>query len=192
VLNHGDISTISFHATKLFQTIEGGGVILKDKKLAKELGYLRNFGHSGPEDFYSVGINGKNSEFHAAMGLCNLKYVDTILEKRKRDYLYYMERLKDSPLRSIKITKGCEWNYSYMPIIFESEEVCVHIFEKLKAREIYPRRYFYPTLNFLPYVEKASMPVAEDISKRVLCLPLYYDLSPVEIDMICRFITRLL
>ncbi len=193
VLNYGDICTISFHATKLFQTGEGGAIVVKDKDLAKKIGYLRNFGHSGPESFDGVGINGKNSEFHAAMGLCNLKYVEKILEKRKSDYLHYMNKLDLASLKQISLTAHSTWNYSYIPVLFESETACVRVFEELKAREIYARRYFYPTLNSLDYLQaKTTMPIAEDSAKRVLCLPSYFDLTTTEIDLVCRIINQFL
>lgn len=192
VLNYGDISTISFHATKLFHTTEGGGVVTTDPELLKRLALLRNFGHNGPESFDGVGINGKNSEFHAAMGLANMKYADHILAKRKTDYKIYDVWLKKLNLGRLCISKDSLFNYSYYPIVFHTEEDCKNIFEKLSSQGIYARRYFYPVLSQLDYVKNKTMPIAEDVSKRILCLPLYEQLTSSEIDMICRIILRTL
>lgn len=190
ILNYGDISTISFHATKLFHTVEGGAVVTNNTELANKLSYLRNFGHSGPETFEGVGINGKNSEFHAAMGVVNLKYIEDIIAKRQHDYAYYIKQLNKASIQEIQLTPNTDWNASYIPVIFGSEEACVAVLNALKDREIYARRYFYPTLNSLDYVEYMSTPVAEDISKRVLCLPSYFDLTKEEIDLVCSVINK--
>ncbi|MTI32263.1 DegT/DnrJ/EryC1/StrS family aminotransferase [Xanthovirga aplysinae] len=192
VLEYGDISTISFHATKLFHTIEGGAVVTKDPQLLKKIAFLRNFGHNGPESFQGVGINGKNSEFHAAMGLANLPYANDILEKRKQDHHLYNSWLKKLELQDIFISDDATYNYSYYPILFDSEEDCIKVFQALERSHIFARRYFYPLLSSLNYVNQMAMPIAENISKRILCLPLYYYLSNSEIDMICRIILRTL
>lgn len=190
VLEYGDISTISFHATKLFHTTEGGAVVSKDSDLNMKLSKLRNFGHDGPNDFYSVGINGKNSEFHAAMGLANLEFIEEIKETRKRQYLHYQERLQSLPVRFIMLNKNASFNYAYCPIIFESEEALVKAVKVLNDNYINPRRYFYPSLNKLRYLTKEyACPVSESLSPRVLSLPLYHDLSDATIDMICRLLT---
>lgn len=102
VFEYGDVSTTSFHATKLFHTIEGGAVFTQDPEVLKKMAYMRNFGHNGPEAFFGIGINGKNSEFHAAMGLCNFNYIDAILEKRKKDSLYYDEKLENNKSKTSK------------------------------------------------------------------------------------------
>ncbi|KQC34073.1 aminotransferase DegT [Nonlabens sp. YIK11] len=191
VFEYGDISTTSFHATKLFHTIEGGAVFTTDPELLKKLSYMRNFGHNGPESFVGLGINGKNSEFHAAMGLVNIKWIDSILENRKTQSEYYSKKLINSRIHFPKISKQSGFNYAYYPIVLESEEMCMKIFKSLTKHEIFPRRYFYPSLSTaLSYVESKHLEISDDISKRVLCLPLYYDLSFVEIDMITRLILR--
>lgn len=192
VLEYGDISTISFHATKLFHTIEGGAVVTKDPILLKRMARLRNFGHAGPEHFEGIGINGKNSEFHAAMGLVNLTYADKILKKRKSDHQLYNKWLDQLKLQRPAVLKNSEFNFSYYPIAFKTEADCLKVFETLKNKEIFTRRYFYPVLSSLDYVKKVKMPVAESLSKRILCLPLYYDLEKTEIDLICRLILRTL
>ncbi|MBC8034678.1 MAG: DegT/DnrJ/EryC1/StrS family aminotransferase [Chitinophagaceae bacterium] len=188
---YGDVSTASFHATKLFHTIEGGAVFTKDPELLKKMAYMRNFGHNGPEDFAYVGINGKNSEFHAAMGLVNLKYVDANAESRENQFHRYNIWMKHLRVQNIILAKETKHNYSYYPIIFESEEAVLKAVEMLNAHLIYPRRYFYPSLNNLNYVTKGETPVCDSIAPRVLCLPMYYNLSMEEIDLICRLLLRI-
>lgn len=190
VFKFGDISTTSFHATKLFHTIEGGAVFCNSAELLKKMAYMRNFGHHGPLEFVEVGINAKNSEFHAAMGLINLKFIESILEKRKALFNKYMEWMKYIKAKTIKLTEGSIYNYAYFPIVFESEAILLKIVEILNGHWIYPRRYFYPTLNKLDYVERYDTPVGDEVSARVLCLPLYHSLSAEEIDYICRLILR--
>ncbi|WP_144605243.1 DegT/DnrJ/EryC1/StrS family aminotransferase [Algoriphagus algorifonticola] len=186
IFEFGDISTVSFHATKLFHTIEGGGVFTKDNALFREMTLNRNFGHDGPEVFSGLGINGKNSEFHAAMGLVNLRKIDEIIAKRKSLTEHYNYRLKDLNLQRPKIKYGIDYNYGYYPILFDSHDMMKKCLEKLNRSQVFPRRYFYPSLDTLPYVKKANVPICDDISQRVLCLPLYYELSFEEVDLICR------
>lgn len=188
VYHYGDISTASFHATKLFHTVEGGAVITSDRELSKRVRRMRNFGHAGPGDFEGLGINGKNSEFHAAMGLLNLKYTKEILGKRKEQCKLYEYLLIDEDLQSQHIQKNTEWNHSYFPIILDSEDTTLRIKAVLEENDIYPRRYFYPSLDELEYVENQEAPTANDIAKRILCLPLYHDLRNEEIDKICGII----
>lgn len=190
VFGFGDISTASFHATKLFHTIEGGGVFTPDPELLKKMAYMRNFGHNGPDDFAEIGINGKNSELHAAIGLLNLKHVESIITTRATICGRYDEWLKYMKVRKIRITPGTNYNFSYYPVIFESEAAVLKAIELLNAHWIYPRRYFFPTLNNLRYVTKTVAPVCDDISNRVLCLPLYHNLSGEEVDFVCRLILR--
>jgi len=191
VFNYGDIATTSFHATKLFHTIEGGSVFTKSEALLKKMSYLRNFGHDGPEKFASVGINAKNSEFHAAMGLCNLKYIEKVIHKRKIQFQLYGELLKDFRMERQIISKDSSYNYSYYPIILENEEVLLRIFKSLSENQISTRRYFYPSLSTLDYVEKYRMPVSDDIAKRILCLPLYHSLSISEQEMIAELLLKI-
>lgn len=190
VLNCGDISTISFHATKLFHTVEGGAVITKSADLTYRLSKLRNFGFKTSESFDGIGINGKNSEFHAAMGLCNLKYADEILLKRKQQYLFYIDKLTNKGVTYQKIHSNTTYNYSYFPIIFDSENTLLKVKQELELNWIYPRRYFYPSLSDLDYIEKQSTPIANDISKRILCLPMYHTLTFEEQDLVCRIVIR--
>ncbi|MBO2544795.1 DegT/DnrJ/EryC1/StrS family aminotransferase [Salegentibacter sp. BDJ18] len=178
IFNYGDVSTCSFHATKLFHTGEGGAMFCRDEDLNHKLFYSHNFGHNGPEDFYGVGINAKMSELQAAMGLSVLPYMNKILEARKKIVDFYNENLDFSKLQKLKIRERTNWNYSYYPVIFENEAKLLNVKKELNEQEIYPRRYFYPSLNLLDYVNRDRMPVSENIASRVLCLPLYKELEP--------------
>lgn len=190
VFEYGDISATSFHATKLFHTIEGGAVFTKDPDLLKKMLYLRNFGHNGPEEFASLGVNGKNCEFHAAMGLCNLKHVDEILERRKLLSEHYFSRLSNIRARFPKLNENKDYNYAYFPLLFETEDLRIKCTEQLELAKIYCRRYFTPALSTLPYVKQVRMPVCDDVVKRIVCLPLYHSLTFPDLDMICRIIQR--
>jgi dTDP-4-amino-4,6-dideoxygalactose transaminase len=192
LLSYGDVSTVSFHATKLFHTVEGGALVTPSPGVLKRMAEMRNFGHISPIAFSEIGINGKNSELHAAMGLCNLRYVEEILRVRRALSRHYDDNLRGCPIAKPSIAEGCDYNHAYYPVIFESEEILLSIVDMLNLNKIFPRRYFYPSLSRLPYVKDQSAPIAEDIAKRVLCLPLYHDLSIEEIDMICRLIKRVI
>jgi dTDP-4-amino-4,6-dideoxygalactose transaminase len=174
---YGDISTASFHATKLFHTIEGGAVFTNHTDLNHTLRRMRNFGHAGVGKFEGVGINGKNSELHAAMGLVNLNYIDDILQSRKNQCLFYEEQLNGLSIRSVNIQPEAEWNCSYYPIIFESEKLMFEVKNTLEKQDIHPRRYFYPSLDNLDYVKSANVGTSRDIASRILCLPLYFGLE---------------
>jgi dTDP-4-amino-4,6-dideoxygalactose transaminase len=195
LLSYGDISTISFHATKLFHTIEGGGVATNDDLVAHKISYLRNFGHKGQEEFWGLGINGKNSEVHAAMGLCNFPYIPQILERRMQLCELYDTYLKamDVSLQRPTVPEYADYNFAYYPVVFETEKQLLSVKNSLNASYIYPRRYFYPSLNTLPYIErKSGTPLAEEIASRVMCLPLYHDLSKDSIKRICSIIAEVL
>lgn len=192
IFEYGDISTCSLHATKLYHSVEGGLLISTNPQILKELASIRNFGISGFDSFASLGINGKNSEYHAAMGLANLRYIENIKEKRLTLTAHYEDKLKHLKAARPLWHKASTNNGAYFPLVFESEELMLKCKEKLQLAEIGARRYFYPSLaSGLPYVEKTEMPVTEYIAKRVLCLPLYYDLSFEEVDLICRFLLRI-
>lgn len=191
IFDYGDISTCSLHATKLYHSGEGGLLITKNPAVLKRLAYIRNFGFDGPEAFAELGINGKNSEFHAAMGLANLPYVPEIIEKRRKLSERYVEKLKNLKAVKPKWNKVGTNNYAYYPIIFESEKLLHECNEALKSREIFARRYFYPSLaTTVPYLPHTPLKITDNISKRVLCLPLYTDLSIEEVDLICRLMLR--
>lgn len=192
IFEFGDISTCSLHATKLYHSTEGGLMITKDAPLLKRLASIRNFGFDGPERFDELGINGKNSEFHAAMGLANFKYIKDIQIRRMEISRRYDANLITLKAHRPKWSKKSENNHSYYPIVFESEELLKKCMHELSANQIFTRRYFYPSLSSsLPYVKNSPyLKNAENIAKRVLCLPLYFDLTNVEVDLICRFLLR--
>lgn len=189
LLDYGDITTCSFHATKIFHTIEGGACITKIKELNDKIQSLKTFGAIDGE-YKIVGTNAKMTEFNAAMGLANLKYMDEIIAERKKICELY-DKLLDGIVERPKPSKYVEYNYIYYPIILKNEEETLEIIKKLNEQEIYPRRYFYPSLNSLQFVEnKGNCPIAEDISKRVLTLPLYNGLKEEEIRKICDIIKK--
>ncbi len=191
VFEYGDITTCSLHATKLYHSAEGGLLVTKNAGLLKKLARIRNFGFKGSEAFVELGINGKNSEFHAAMGLVNLNHIEAIHNKRKELTEHFDEKLRKLKAYKPKWHQGANLNYAYYPLVLESEELLFKIKSKLEDKEIFTRRYFYPSLaKTLPYLPELSMLVTDDIASRVLCLPLYYDLSEPEVDMICRLILR--
>lgn len=190
ILNWGDASTLSFHATKLFHTGEGGGIVSKDPELAAKIFYHHNFGHHGEEEFWGLGVNGKISEINAAMGLSLLPYLGEIIEKRRSVCEFYDSRLNGGKIRKITLRESTEWNFAYYPVIFPTEAALLKAKYALNEQNIFPRRYFYPSLNKLPYVEYANMPVAEDISPRVLCLPLYADIKEASTENICEIIDQ--
>jgi dTDP-4-amino-4,6-dideoxygalactose transaminase len=188
IFNFGDVSTCSFHATKLFHTGEGGAVLCNDKQTYHEMFYRHNFGHQGPLDFYGIGINAKMNELQAAMGLTVLPYMEHVISERKKVVEYYNTHLDIKNQSKIKIREHTNWNFSYYPVIFNSEEKLLNTQKRLNNNNIHPRRYFNPALNTLNYVQYQPMPIAEDISKRVLCLPLYVGLSEKELNLIVSLI----
>lgn len=187
LLSYGDISTCSFHATKIFHTVEGGCIITNDDGIANKLMLYRQFGHVG-DDYFSIGINGKNSEFHAAMGLSVLPRINEIILSRKKTSHYYKENLSNK-IKQVPVPGNLEYNFAYFPVLFETEEQLLRVFETLKKNNIFCRRYFYPSLNSLPY-HTSDQPclVSDDIASRVLCLPLFYDLNQADQDSIIAII----
>jgi len=195
ILLSGDISTISFHATKLFHTIEGGGLIANNTQIHDKLVALHNFGHLTPHSFNCSGINGKVSEFHAAMGLSNFKYDEIIKEKRNRQWSKYYDGLQHVKSLKFQCVSSEEFkvNHAYFPIIFKDEIELLKIVDVLAKYHIYPRRYFSPSLNLLSYLPKeakTNCQISESISQRVLCLPLYYTLDCNSQDLIIKLITE--
>lgn len=188
VFNYGDISTASFHATKLFHTTEGGAVFTNNPELYKRMRYMRNLGHDGPGKFNGVGINGKNSEFHAAMGLCNLPYMGQIMEKRKEQCALYDKLLLNAPVQTITIQKNADWNYAYYPVLFEHEEIALNVKQALEEQNIHPRRYFYPSLETLEYVHLIDLKNSQRISSSILCLPLFHSLFKSDVKKISEII----
>jgi len=198
ILNCGDASILSFHATKVFHTIEGGAVITKNKKLFNKVNLMKQFGHNG-DDYRYIGINAKMSELHAAMGLLNLKNYNKIVKARKEKTSYYDNFLDDlylkSKLMKQKINNDVSYNYSYYPIVFRSESMLKKTLKELNRRNYFPRRYFYPSLNTLKFLDKnlkVKCPVAESISKRILCLPNDYYIDKKNIENISNIIKEAL
>jgi dTDP-4-amino-4,6-dideoxygalactose transaminase len=189
LLDYGDISIGSFHSTKLFHTIEGGCLVVKDTAVSEAVELTKRFGHNGDEHI-TLGINAKASEFQAAMGLCNIKYVSANMEGRRLVTELYDRLLGGTFKRPQTDTSDTIPNYGYYPILFESEHVLKETFKKLNQENIYPRRYFFPSLNKLPYLTGTqSCPISEDIALRSACLPLYSDLSPAIVQKICEVLT---
>ena len=192
LLNHGDCSTLSFHATKLFHTVEGGAVICRDADIARRVFLMSKFGHIGEEEYINVGINAKMSELHAAMGLAILPMVKDIIAARRQCVTWYDEFLADVPLQRPVVVEGLEYNYAYYPVVFQSHEAMMATREALQRQDIFPRRYFYPSLNTLPFLRddlRRSCPVSESLAMRVLCLPLYPTLSREDIERISSCVT---
>ncbi len=187
LLNYGDLSTLSFHATKLFHTVEGGAIIAHTPEMAEKLWLLKSFGHLF-DDHLIIGINGKNSEFHAAIGLCLLPRIDKLIDQRRQIFAWYTQSLTGFGLSRPRPGAGLEYNYAYYPVFFKSEEKLLSVVAALKNNEIIPRRYFYPALNALSYVKGQPCPIAEDISRRVLCLPLYSGLEEEQVKNICDIV----
>lgn len=191
VANFGDASMFSFHATKVFNTIEGGAVTFKDAALKTVLDALKNFGITGPEHIEYVGGNAKMNEFQAAMGLCNLRSVDQEIDKRKKVFERYTEQLQNiKGLKLPKIQTGVESNYAYYPVVFENNRE--GIYKTLREQGIFARKYFYPLMNNHYCSEGGSpsevTPIAQSIAERVLCLPLYADLDLQDVDRIITII----
>ncbi len=186
LLSYGDVSTCSFHATKLFHTIEGGACIVREKSVSDKMELQKRFGHT-KDDHFILGINAKQSEFHAAMGLANFPYIDEIISARR-----HISEIYDSELIGFvgrpRPQSGLEYNYAYYPVVFADAAQLLRVFNALQQNDIFPRRYFYPSLNTLPYVNGASCPISEDITSRIACLPLYPDLSESDVHKICRII----
>jgi len=187
LLAYGDISVGSFHATKPFHTIEGGCVIAADKKVSEKLELIKRFGHNG-DTHYMLGINAKASEFQAAMGLCNLLHIESIIEARKSLSELY-DQLLGADLRTDSWRGSTKYNYSYYPVVFGNEEQLTKAVTGLNKENIFPRRYFYPSLNKLPYIiDKHPCPVSEKVAASILCLPLYSDLAEKDVKRVCEII----
>ena len=200
VLNYGDLSTLSFHATKIFHTIEGGAIIANDDKIIEKLKLLRNFGITSEEEVVLPGINAKMNEFQAIMGLCNLENIDEKIYHRKIIYNYYKEKLSgvtDIIFQKIITSK---YNYGYMPVCFENIEIRDKIYSELIKNGIKTRKYFYPLTSDFDYfkekdidiVKKNELKIANYISDGILCLPLYPDLEIEIVDKIIHIIKKVI
>lgn len=200
VLNYGDLSILSFHATKTYTTIEGGAIICHDEQMKRRIDNLKNFGFTGETSVIAAGINGKMNELQAAFGLVYLKHIDEYIEKRKRITEIYRERLDGvKGLRIMQDLPGVTHNYSYFPILINGDEYGRsrdEVYEKLKSEGIYSRRYFYPLISqFPPYqgletAQPGKLPVAERVAGEVLCLPIYPNLEIEYLNKIIKIIFR--
>ncbi|HQI41288.1 MAG: aminotransferase [Ignavibacteriales bacterium UTCHB2] len=200
IFNFGDLSVASFHATKVFNTFEGGAIISNDEEMKKRIDYLKNFGFAGETTVIAPGINAKMNEFQAALGLLQLKYIDQSIEKRKVISEYYREKL--STVKGIKFLNeqaGIKHNYAYFPILIDSKEYGKtrdEVYSLLKENGIYSRRYFYPLISQFPTykgLESSSvenLPIATRIAEEVLCLPIYPDLGSENLERIIELIKK--
>lgn len=179
VFNYGDVSTCSFHATKVFHTGEGGALFCNDEEMFDTYYYHHNFGHNGPENFHGLGINAKMSELQAAMGLSVLENFDQIIEARKLIVEFYNLNIHSDQIKKLTLRNEVEWNYSYYPITFKTEKQLMRAIMLLNDAGIYPRRYFYPSLNTVNYLNSSKKKISESVAKRILCLPLYVGLPNV-------------
>ncbi len=190
LLSFGDVSTCSFHATKVFHTVEGGMITTPHRELSDQLKLYRSFGHVGDE-YFDIGINGKNSEFHAAMGLCNLPRVGELIAGRRRVTTTYDKDLNWAKLRKPVIPENVEWNHAYYPVFFETEEDLLRVKKALENQQIFTRRYFYPSLNTLTFLHAdQSCPVSEKMALVALSLPLYPDLADADVERIITIINE--
>ena len=200
VLNYGDLSILSFHATKVFNTIEGGAIICPDEKTKKRVDYLKNFGFAGETTVIAPGINAKMNELQAAYGLIQLKYVDSYIEKRKKIAETYRDRLKGiTGISFLEDMKDVSHAYSYFPILINKEEygrTRDELYEELKLHNIFGRRYFYPlisqfpTYRGLPSSKPDNLPVATKVAEQVICLPIFPNLELTTINEISNLLRR--
>jgi len=200
VLLHGDLSVLSFHATKVFNTIEGGAIVSHDAAMKRHIDHLKNFGFEDEVTVVEPGINAKMNELQAAYGLLQLKSIDDYISKRKAITKRYRERFASIPgIKTLGDMRGVKHNYAYFPILVDHASYGIsrdELYEKLKEHNIYGRRYFYPLISaFPPYKKLASaarknLPVAHDVASKVLCLPIYPDLELSTVDHIANLITQ--
>lgn len=198
ILEAGDMSTLSFHATKVYNTIEGGALICHDAETKKQIDYLKNFGFAGETEVIAPGINSKMDEVRSAYGLLNLKQVDSAIERRKAIAQRYKEALKTvAGLRYLEDVEGVKHNYSYFPIFIDEKEYGLSrdsLYAKLKDNNILGRRYFYPLISeFVTYkglesAKKENLPVAHKLADSVICLPMYADLTDEDVDRVIEVV----
>jgi dTDP-4-amino-4,6-dideoxygalactose transaminase len=188
IFDFGDISTVSFNETKLFHTAEGGAIITNDDEIAEKIKQLRYFGLSEERKFVSLGINAKNSELNAAMGLAIFPEIKKIIKKKKNLKRSYDKLLSIAGIKKPELLNNTEYNFAYYPVIFPSEETLLKVLGQLQKNNIFPERFFYPALSRLSFFERQNCPIAEDLAERIICLPLYYSLTQKNIQEICRII----
>ena len=200
VLNQGDLATLSFHATKVYNTLEGGALVMHDAETKKRIDYLKNFGFAGETEVVAPGINSKMDEVRAAYGMLNLNQVDEAIEKRHQVAIRYREALKNvKGIRFFDDMPGVRHNYSYFPIFVNAEEYGMSrdaLYFKMKEQGIFGRRYFYPLISTfstycgLPSASPENLPVATRIANEVICLPMHHGLSKEDIDRVLEQIIR--
>lgn len=191
ILNYGDMSIVSFHATKMFHTIEGAAIVIKDDALYEKAKIVRNYGIDKPDSVAMLGINSKIHEVGAAMGLCMLDEIDTILEERKHSHEYYTKKLKDY-VQLPKTNKYATQSYSYFPIVLKNNEEMKKVRAALLAYDIAVRQYFKPSLDQLPYVESRELMVnSRDIASRVLVIPMHSDVEPLVSEIIIKTLKKI-
>jgi len=198
VLNYGDLSILSFHATKVFTTFEGGAIVCHDEKMKKRIDFLKNFGFADETIVVGPGINAKMNEFQAALGLLQLKYIDEAIDKRRRISELYRSKLSDiDGIRLLKSGVNVKTNFQYFPVFIDEKAFGKRrdeLYNELRKHDIYARRYFYPlisqfpTYRGLPSASPGNLPVAERITKEVLCLPMYSDLNSDHVEFVCRIV----
>nr|WP_319271822.1 DegT/DnrJ/EryC1/StrS family aminotransferase [uncultured Draconibacterium sp.] len=198
ILNFGDLSVLSFHATKVFNTIEGGAIVCHNEKIKKQIDYLKNFGFTGETEVVAPGINAKMNEVQAAYGILQLKSIDEHIKMRKELYEIYRESLNGiSGIRLMNKPEDLSYNYAYVPIFVDEQEYGISrddLYQKLKENNIYGRRYFYPLISQFPTYQgldsanPSNLPVAMKLSQEVICLPIYPGLNPKDVRMICSLI----
>lgn len=191
ILEYGDASMVSLHATKLLHAVEGGFVVARDPAVAEKVEWMRRFGHTNHDGFHGVGINAKMSELHAAMGLCNLKHTEEILNNRKDVCRAYDEALSSLEyIFKFPIREMTDWNYSYYPVIFDTEISLLSAIERLNAADIFPRRYFYPNLSSCFCDDPEFCPVTEYVSDRILCLPISAQMNGDVVEKIVSILSN--
>lgn len=200
VLNAGDMSTLSFHATKVFNTIEGGALVVRDAETKKRIDYLKNFGFASETEVVAPGINSKMDEIRSAYGLLNLKQVDRAIAARRNVALQYRERLKDvAGLRFFNDRPGVRHNYSYFPVFVDEREYGMsrdELYFKMRDAGVFGRRYFYPlistfsTYRGLPSATPSNLPEAHRMADSVICLPMHHELGGEDVERILSLIER--
>lgn len=200
ILNKGDMSTLSFHATKVYNTIEGGALVMHDEQTKKRIDYLKNFGFAGETEVVAPGINSKMDEVRAAYGLLNLRQVDACIDARRQVAVRYRDALRDVPgISFFDDMPGVRHNYSYFPIFVKAEEYGMtrdELYFKLKEHNILGRRYFYPlistfsTYRGLPSAATENLPVATRVANEVICLPMHHELSEEDLNRIIEVIVK--
>lgn len=193
VFEYGDISVTSFHATKMLNTAEGGGCFTLNKELDEKMRRIRFFGFENHADIVEDGFNGKMTEVNSAVGLANLRYMDAALADRKHKYMLYKDILSANKTLIFQKINNDSCNYSYFPIVFKDEATVLRVIEHLQAHKVFPRRYFYPSVNtFTKLVPYVPMPKSENLASRILCLPLYYTLPKVQVERIAKLVLEVI